>query len=171
MADANLIFASPSSRQVVQKWGLVWKIMLMRWFFARQFVPKRHKCALIAELNLIFSSRSSARKRFGMEISVKNHADAWFSHTAICFWAKTNSFDGRREIAFANFSSPLRDKVAQKWGILWIQRKKYLFSVPEKSVTIQTVFLQIRWQWHLKSWDICHHFHDFYICSAMLWSL
>ena len=33
-------------------------------------MPKRHKCALIAELNLIFSSRSSARKRFGMEINM-----------------------------------------------------------------------------------------------------
>ena len=41
---------------------------------------------------------------------MKNHADALIFHTAICFRVKTNSFDGRREIAFANFSSPPRDK-------------------------------------------------------------
>ena len=28
-------------------------------------------------------------------ISVKNNADALIFHTAICFWAKTNSYDGR----------------------------------------------------------------------------
>ena len=41
---------------------------------------------------------------------MKNYADALIFHTAICFWAKTNSSAGRREIACANFSSPLRDK-------------------------------------------------------------
>ena len=45
-----------------------------------------------------------------MEISVKNNADAIIFHTAICFGAKANSHYGRREIACANFSSPLRDK-------------------------------------------------------------
>ncbi len=27
--------------------------------------------------------------------SVKNNADVFIFHTAICFWAKTNSYDGR----------------------------------------------------------------------------
>ncbi len=46
----------------------------------------------------------------GMEDSVKNNADAIIFHIAICFGAKANSHYGRREIACANFSSPLRDK-------------------------------------------------------------
>ena len=45
-----------------------------------------------------------------MEDSVKNNADAIIFHIAICFGAKANSHYGRREIACANFSSPLRDK-------------------------------------------------------------
>ena len=45
-----------------------------------------------------------------MRISVKNHIEMLIFRTAICFGAKANSLYGRREIAFANFSSPLRDK-------------------------------------------------------------
>ena len=50
--------------------------------------------------------------------SVQNNADAIILHTAICFWAKQIALDGRRKIAYANFSSPLRNKVAQKWGLV-----------------------------------------------------
>jgi len=38
-------------------------------------------------------------------------ADALIFHIAICFWAKANSFYGRWEIAWANFLSPLLDKL------------------------------------------------------------
>ena len=41
--------------------------MSIRYFFKRQFVPKRHKVALIAEQNLIFCSQFLRDKRFGME--------------------------------------------------------------------------------------------------------
>ena len=57
----------------------------------------------------------------GMEISVKNHVDTMIFHTAICFRAKTNSFYGNREIAYANFSAHLRNKVAREWRLLWIK--------------------------------------------------
>ena len=39
---------------------------------------------------------------------MKNNADAIIFHTAICAGASQISLDGRREIAFANFSSPRR---------------------------------------------------------------
>ena len=42
--------------------------------------------------------------------SVKNNADAIIFHIAICFGAKANSFYGRWEITYANFSSPNRSK-------------------------------------------------------------
>ena len=51
-----------------------------------------------------------------MEGSVKNNADAIIFHTAICFGAKANSHYGSREIACANFSSPLRDKSLKNGG-------------------------------------------------------
>ena len=51
-----------------------------------------------------------------MEGSVKNNADAIIFHTAICFGAKANSHYGSREIARANFSSPLRDKSLKNGG-------------------------------------------------------
>lgn len=41
---------------------------------------------------------------------MKNYVDTIIFRIAICFWAKANSSYGRREIACANFSSPLRDK-------------------------------------------------------------
>jgi len=49
-----------------------------------------------------------------MRISVKNNADAIIFYTAICFRAEQIAPDGRRKIACANFSSPIRNKVAQK---------------------------------------------------------
>ena len=48
--------------------------------------------------------------RIQKEVNVKNNADAIIFHIAICFGAKANSHYGRREIACANFSSPLCDK-------------------------------------------------------------
>jgi len=43
-----------------------------------------------------------------MKISVKNCVDTTIFHTAICVGALQISLDGRRKIAFANFSSPRR---------------------------------------------------------------
>ncbi|MCD7724009.1 MAG: hypothetical protein LUI12_00400 [Clostridiales bacterium] len=45
---------------------------------------------------------------------MKNHIDMLIFHNplkedlAICFWAKTNGSDGRRETTFVAFSSPRR---------------------------------------------------------------
>ena len=44
---------------------------------------------------------------------MKNYVDMMVFRTAICCWAQTNSIYGRREIAYANSSSPLRNKAAQ----------------------------------------------------------
>mgnify|MGYP006939887061 CR=1 FL=1 len=41
---------------------------------------------------------------------MKSYADALIFHTAVCFFVKTNSSDGRRETACANCVSSLRDK-------------------------------------------------------------
>ena len=60
--------------------------------------------------NFIRSQNLSTQSVCGMENSVKNHIEILIFHTAICFGAKTNSLYGRREIASANFSSPLRDR-------------------------------------------------------------
>ena len=46
-----------------------------------------------------------------MRISVKNHVDTMIFYTAICFWAKTNSSYGNREIAYANFSGLFAKKL------------------------------------------------------------
>ncbi len=42
--------------------------------------------------------------------SVENNADALIFRTAICFWAKTNSYEGRWETAYTVFLLPFRDK-------------------------------------------------------------
>ncbi|MCD7724229.1 MAG: hypothetical protein LUI12_01525 [Clostridiales bacterium] len=48
---------------------------------------------------------------------MKNHTDVLIFHNplevdlAICFWAKANSPDGRRETVFTDSSPPLRNKL------------------------------------------------------------
>ena len=67
--------------------------------------------SFIAELNLKFSSRFLRRKASAeWRLVWKKTLKELFFHTAICFWAKANSPDGRRETACADFSSPLRVK-------------------------------------------------------------
>ncbi len=49
-----------------------------------------------------------------MEYSVKNMLDSIFFAQLFVSERKQIAIYGRREIACANFSSPLRDKIAQK---------------------------------------------------------
>jgi hypothetical protein len=80
--------------------------------FTQLFALERKQIAIMAEEKspTRISLRLFAINRSEMRNSVKNNADAIIFHSAICFRAKANSYYGRREIAYANFSSPLRDK-------------------------------------------------------------
>ncbi|MCM1183361.1 MAG: hypothetical protein NC337_08310 [Roseburia sp.] len=70
--------------------------------------------------NHYISTRKNAKTAFfiticaaesGMGIRLKNKLDSFIFQSAVCFWAKTNSLDGRRE----KFLVASSRQVAQKW--------------------------------------------------------